>query len=110
MSSELELVEFPATSSAIVEDIRYLKAQFRYLKEQMKDVKKQLVRSDGNIASQPVEEGDDLSCSFKDAVDDTTEAGIDNAAFSSALPQCHTIDESLGTWLKLFFNLDNKYK
>ena len=97
MSSELELVEFPATSSAIVEDIRYLKAQFRYLKEQMRDVKKQRVRSDGNIVSRHVQEEDDLSCSFNDAVDDVTETGIDNASFSSTLPRCHTIDESLGT-------------
>ena len=103
MSSELELVEFPAPSSAIVEDIRYLK-------EQMKAVKKQLARSYGNIASQPVQEGDDLSCSFKEAVEDTTEAGINNAAFSSELPQCHTIDELLGTWLKRLFHLDNRYK
>ena len=77
MSSELELVEFPATSSAIVEDIRYLKAQFRYLKEQMKDVKRQLPRSNGNIVSQTVQEGDDLSCSFKDVVEDTTKVTLD---------------------------------
>ena len=90
MTSNMELVELPSTSSAILEDIRELKVQMsdmKELKEQMRHITEQLARRDGNF---------DLSCSFKDAVEDTIDTGIDNATFSLPSPQRHTIDESLG--------------
>ena len=93
MSSNMELVEFPTTSSEIVEELSYLKEQFRYLKEQMKDIKEQLTRRD---ESQRVVDGDDLSSSFNNAVEDATDIGIDNATFTLPSPKCHTIDTSLG--------------
>ena len=83
----MELVDFPVTSSSIVEDIKELKKQMRHIKEQ-------LARRDGNFESPRV--ADDSSCSFEDAVEDKIDDGIDNATFSLPSPQRHTIDESLG--------------
>ena len=103
MCSNVELVEFPATCSAMLDDIRDLK-------EQIGGIKKQLARHAENIASRWVVDGHDSIFSSTSAVEDTTYAGIDNATFSLPLPQCHTLDVSLGKELKQFFLLDNKFK
>ena len=89
MSSNIELVEFPATSSAMLGDIRDLK-------EQIGDIKKQLARNTENIESRWVADGHDSICSSKNAIEDTKNAGIDNATFSLPSPQGHQIDVTLG--------------
>ena len=93
----MELVEFPATPSAIEGVIKELREQTRdikELKEQMRHIKEHQARRDANIESQRV--ADYLDCSLGDAVEDAIDAGIDNATFSLPSPQCHTIDDSLG--------------
>ena len=65
---------------------------FRDLNEQIREIKEQLA----NMKSQRVSDGENLSFSLTNSVEDTTNAGIDNATFSSASPQCLTVDESLG--------------
>ena len=105
MSSNVELVKFSGTSFVTEEEFRDQKKQIRDMKEQIRDIKEQLARRYGNVETQRLADGDDSNCSFKAAVADTIDVGIDNATLSLPLPQCHTVDVSLGKELKYFFFL-----